>query len=87
MNLNDKSQSVISNLEDKINQTYKENIEKLNEKTKETIEKCIDLQSNSKQRFESYYNKKKIIDYLIYINLGITPIMFLILIYLQFLKK
>ena len=45
------------------------------------------MKSNAKKRFDSYYNRKQIIDYLIYINLAITPILLIILSYVLFIKK
>ena len=61
---------------------FKDNTKRINEATTETVQKCQELQDSAKKRFKSYFDRKKIIDWLVYINLGLTPI-FLILLYLK----
>jgi hypothetical protein len=51
------------------------------------IKKLEELMTKSKERFNSYYKRKTIIDYLIYANLVITPILFLIVVYVVFVKR
>jgi adenosine deaminase len=79
----DKGATVIKNIDDKLNDSYKRNIDDLTRTTSKTIEKYQELQEKANKRFESYYNRKKIIDYLVYINLAITPFL---IIYLIFIK-
>ncbi|MBU3174628.1 hypothetical protein [Clostridium estertheticum] len=82
--MSDKFGKVLSNLNTKIEDTYNKNTKRITEETTSTVQKCQELQESSKKRFNSYYNRKKIIDWLIYLNLGITPV-FLILLF--FIKK
>jgi len=72
--------------ESKIETIYKTNTARINKETADTVQKCEELQDNSKERFKSYYNRKKIIDYLIYLNLAITPILLIILCVIFFKK-
>lgn len=62
-------------------------MEQITNKTTNAIENCEDMKVKAKKRFDSYYNRKQIIDYLIYINLAITPILLIILSYVLFIKK
>lgn len=83
----DKSSNVFNNLNNKIISTCENSIEQITTETTNSIESCKEMQSNAKKRFDSYYNRKQIIDYLIYINLAITPILLIILSYVLFIKK
>lgn len=85
--MSDKAQSIISNLKIKIEDTFKSKTDIISETTSKTVEKCQELQESSKNRSESYFKKKKNIDFLIYTNLGITPILFILLSYVIFFKK
>ncbi|WP_394857242.1 hypothetical protein [Clostridium paraputrificum] len=83
----DKSSNVFNNLNNKIISTCENSIEQITTETTNSIESCEEMKSNAKKRFDSYYNRKQIIDYLIYINLAITPILLIILSYVLFIKK
>lgn len=83
----DKSSEVFKKLDNKIYATYKTSTEKIATETTKAIESIEEIKVDSKKRFDSYYNRKKNIDYLIYINLAITPILLLILSYVIFIKK
>ena len=76
----DKSSNVFNNLNNKIISTCENSIEQITTETTNSIESCEEMKSN-------YYNRKQIIDYLIYINLAITPILLIILSYVLFIKK
>jgi hypothetical protein len=75
----DKSSKVFDNFNNKIISTCENKIEQITNETTNAIKSCEDIKVNAKKRFDSYYNRKKIIDYLIYINLAITPILFIVL--------
>ena len=75
----DKSSKVFNNLNNKISSTCENSMEQITNETTKAIKSCEDMKVNAKKRFDSYYNRKKIIDYLIYINLAITPILFIVL--------
>ena len=83
----DKSSKVFNNLNNKISSTCENSMEQITNETTNAIKSCEDIKVNAKKRFDSYYNRKKIIDYLIYINLAITPILLIVLSYLLFIKK
>jgi uncharacterized protein YgiM (DUF1202 family) len=87
MTLSDSSQNILEDLKRKIESTYKKNTEHISNEIIEAIQKCEELKETSKNDYESHYKRKKIIDYLIYANLGITPILFIILSYVLFFKK
>lgn len=83
----DKSSKVFNNFNNKIISTCDNSMEQITNETTKVIKSCEDMKVNAKKRFDSYYNRKKVIDYLIYINLAITPILLIILSYLLFIKK
>ncbi|MHB7977261.1 hypothetical protein FDC22_11875 [Clostridium botulinum] len=74
---------ILKGLSIKLDKVYKVHIERIGTET----EALNELQKEAENRCEGYYNRKTIIDYLIYINLAITPILFFIIIYIQFFKK
>lgn len=75
----DKSSKVFNNFNNKIISTCDNSMEQITNETTKVIKSCEDMKVNAKKRFDSYYNRKKVIDYLIYINLAITPILLIIL--------
>ncbi|WP_236887296.1 hypothetical protein [Clostridium botulinum] len=83
----DKSNKILKGLYIKLDKVYKVHIERIGTETEKKIQALNELQKEAENRYESYYNRKTIIDYLIYINLAITPILFFIIIYIQFFKK
>lgn len=84
--MKDRSKQVITNLDSNIKTTFNSNLEKINEETIKVVKNSEEIQKRSSERFESFYNRKKYMDYLIYLNLGITPILLLIVIYIIFIK-
>src|SRR5674536_29485 len=85
-NLNYNTQNMLKKFESKIETIYTANTARINKETADTVQKCEELQDNSKKRFKSYYNRKKIIDCLIYIDLAITPILLIVLCVILFKK-
>lgn len=81
------SNRLYENLNNKIKSTYKYNTDEIMKSTKNVVETCEEIKQNAKNRFESYYKRKKFIDYLIYLNLLATPILAAILIYIEFIKN
>ncbi|MCB2295949.1 hypothetical protein LGK95_21040 [Clostridium algoriphilum] len=81
--MSDKFGSILSELQVKVEATYKRNTELINKETADSVQKCQELQESSNKRFESYYNRKKLIDWLIYINLGLTPIFLILLFFIK----
>lgn len=58
---------------EKTNEALKENVIRSGNNLKEILEEI--------EKVKSYFDRHKFIDYLVYINLIITPILFLIIIY------
>lgn len=75
------------NAVEKTNETLKENVIKSGNKLKEIVEETEKVKNKADREVKSYFYRHKIIDYLVYINLIITPILFLIIIYILFFKK
>lgn len=85
--MNDKTIELIKELKKDIEELTEKKINLLGEKVAEYIKNTEELKQKAKKRFESYYNRKKIIDFLIYINLAITPLLFTVIVYILFFKK
>jgi len=85
--LNDKTIETVQSIKTNIEELIEEKINSLSEKSSQYIETTEKLKVDAKKRFESYYNRKKIIDFLIYINLALTPFLFAIVVYILFFKK
>ncbi|MBU3114701.1 hypothetical protein [Clostridium lacusfryxellense] len=62
--------------------TFKDHTKLISKATTETVQKCQEIQDSAKNRSKSYFERKKIIDWLIFLNLGLTPL-FLILLYFK----
>ena len=84
--LNDSIEHEISNISNQIDILLVSKVKMLNKTNTEHVNKLKDLISKSQSRFETFYNKKKWIDRLIFANLAITPILFLIILYFIFCK-
>lgn len=69
---------------EKTNETLKENVIRSGNKLKEIVEETEKVKNKADREVKSYFDRHKIIDYLVYINLIITPILFLIIIYILF---
>ncbi|AVQ46534.1 hypothetical protein C7M60_12410 [Clostridium botulinum] len=74
----DKSNKILKELSIKLDRVYKDHIERIRKEIEKKIKSLNELQKWVQNRCESYYNRKTIIDYLIYINLAVTPILFFI---------
>lgn len=77
----------VNNLSTKIDVLLVSKVKTISNVNKEYIDGLKELTNKSKSRFESFYNKKKWIDRLIFVNLGISPALFLILLFFIFFKK
>lgn len=65
-----------------LDREFNANMEKVGEKTKKTLEELENIKDKANERFTSYYNRKKWIDYLIWGYMAATPILFGIVIWL-----
>ena len=75
----------IESLSASVDALYGTKVHELNQLTEEYIRQLAQLQKDSSAHLNSYLNRRKIIDVLVYINLAITP--FLIAYILFFLRK
>lgn len=81
-NLIDRANKVIHQFKGALDREFNANMEKVGEETKKTIEELENIKSKANERFTSYYNRKKWIDYLIWGYMAATPILFIIVIWL-----
>lgn len=72
---------------EKTNETLKENVIRSGNKLKEIVEETEKVKNKADREVKSYFDRHKFIDYLVYINLIITPILFLIIVYGLVFKK
>lgn len=81
--MRDKSVNVI----EKTNESLSENIINSGERLKEIVEETEKVKNKANRELKSYFDRHRIIDYLIYINLIITPVLFFIVLYIIFWKR
>lgn len=75
----------IESLSASVDALYGTKVHELNQLTEEYIRQMAQLQKDSSVHLNSYLNRRKILDVLVYINLAITP--FLVAYILFFLRK
>jgi len=80
--LSDDNYRMLSEVKNEVKDIFKDSTDRINKKTAETVQTCQEIQNTSKEQSKSYFHRKKIIDWLVYINLGLTPV-FLILLYIK----
>lgn len=84
--MNDNVKVVLDTTTQNINSLMNENLGQISEKSTKYIQEVENLKIDAKNRFDSFYGRKKTIDYLVYANLGLTPIILVILIFFTFFK-
>ncbi len=65
-----------------LDEGFSTNMEKVTVETKKTLEELERIKGNASERFTSYYNRKKGIDYLIFTYMAVSPMLFGIIIWL-----
>lgn len=65
-----------------LDREFNANMEKVGEETKKTLEELESIKDKANERFTSYYNRKKWIDYIVIIYIILTPIFLSIIIWL-----
>lgn len=65
-----------------LDKEFNTNMEKVAEETKKTISELEGITRKANQRFESYYNRKKWLDYLLFGYITLTPILLGVIVYL-----
>ncbi len=84
--LRGKCQNTISQLQSKIENTYITKKARITKESKDTIQECREFQERSEKRFQRYYKRKKIIDYIVYADLAIANILLVVLCWAVFIK-
>lgn len=85
-NLIDRANKVIYQFKGALDREFNANMEKVGEETKKTLEELESIKDKANERFTSYYNRKKWIDYMIWAYIAATPILFGVVIWL-FIKE
>lgn len=85
--MNDSSQTLIDDTTKKLDDILNAKLGDISEKTTQYIVEVESSKKDAQKRFESFLDRKKVIDYLVYLNLGLTPILLIILSYVIFFKK
>jgi hypothetical protein len=73
-------------MKDDIHTFLVRNLAKIGQMSNEYIEEVEKLKQEARARYKGFYGRKKAIDILIIINLIITPLLFVLMAYMTFLK-
>ena len=85
--LSDSNKELLNGVRRDINSLLTSKLDGVATETKEYINSLETLKEDSKNRFKSFFDRWKIIDYLVLANLTIVPILLLVLSYMVFFKK
>lgn len=85
--LSDRTEKLIGSTSQNIDNILTFKLEDISKKSIEYITEAENLKNDAHKRFESFYGRKKWIDYLIIGHLTLTPLILLFLIYWTFFKK
>lgn len=78
----DRSNNILKQFKELLDKEFKGTVSQLTNDTKKTIEELEDIKGQAKDRFRSYYNRKKWIDYLIIGYMAATPMLFCLIVFL-----
>lgn len=79
--LKDSNEKLIKQVENDIENQLGESIKVIKTEIRDYIRELDNMKERATERYEKFFGKKKILDYLIIINLGITPFLFILVIY------
>ncbi len=85
--LNDSAQYLVKNTSSDLNKVLISKLDDLSTKSAEYIAEVETLKVDAKKRFESFYGRKRWIDYLIIANLTLIPLVLTFMVYWTFFKK
>ena len=85
--LSDRTEKLIGSTSQNIDNILTFKLDDISKKSIEYITEAENLKNDAHKRFESFYGRKKWIDYLIIGHLTLTPLILLFLIYWTFFKK
>jgi len=87
MTLKDRHEDLIEDLNVQIIKSFRESTKKIEIEAENTVKKCERIISEARENQDSYFKRSKFKDRLVYINLAITPIFFVALLYYIFKSK
>lgn len=87
MTLKGRHENLIEDLNDQIIKSFRDSTKKIEDETKNTVKQCELVISEARNNQKSFFDRSRFKDILVYINLGITPILLIILSYVLFIKK
>lgn len=82
-----KTQNSVSSMESKLNSLLTSKLTSVGTETEKYVLSIGEMQKDAQKRFESFYGRKKTLDYIVIANLTIVPVLVLILTYVTFFKK
>lgn len=85
--LRDRHEDILEEFQVNITKIFRENKNKIEAETKKAIRECEEIVSEARKNQESFFDRSRFKDILVYINLSITPILLIILSYVLFIKK
>jgi len=85
--LSDSNKELLNGVRRDVNSLLTSKLDGVATETKEYINSLENLKEDSKNRFKSFFDRWKVIDYLVLANLTIVPILLLVLSYMVFFKK
>jgi len=85
--LTDNVRLLLDNISKNIDTLLNSKLDDISKDSIEYIQEVDKTKKDAQKRFESFYDRKKVIDYMIYVNLAITPILFVIILFIVFFKK
>lgn len=85
--MRDRHEDVLEEFQVKITKVFRENKNKIEAETERAIRECKEIISEARNNQQSFFDRSRFKDILVYINLAITPILLIILSYVLFIKK
>lgn len=85
--MGDNTEKLIGDTAKELDSILSSKLDDLSSKSTEYISQVENLKIDAKKRFESFYGRKKWLDYLIIANLALTPIILIFVIYWTVFKK
>lgn len=85
--LKGRHEDILEEFQVNITKVFRENKNKIEAETKKAIRECEEIISEARNNQESFFDRSRFKDILVYINLSITPILLIILSYVLFIKK
>ncbi len=88
--MRDRHEDILEEFQVKITKVFRDNRDnrdKIEAETKKAIRECKEIVSEARNNQKRFFDRSRLKDILVYINLAITPILLIILSYVLFIKK